>query len=217
MSTKKLRLLTDSVPKKQEALARIERESLIAERKKHQKTNKYYSDDAKVNTIKTYLALGGNVTLTAHACGITPRTVFLWKNTEWWKTIYNDLRKQEKLELSARAKNILDKSMEVLADRVSNGDYIYDSRKGELVRRPIPAKDAMKITSDLMERKAVLDKDTEEEVPKEAQGEGMLEHLAERFAALATKAMEKQHAKPVVEVTDVVYVKEVENATNENR
>ena len=217
VSKKKIRLLTDSVPKKEQALARIEKESLIAERKKHQKKLKYYSDDAKVNVIKTFLALGGNTTLTAHACGIAPRTVFLWKNTDWWKQIYNDLRKQEKLELSAKAKNILDKSMEVLADRVANGDYIYDSKKGELVRKPINAQVAIKITTDLMERKAILDKETEEEAPKEAQNAGMLEHLAERFAKLATQALEKQTAKPPIEVTDVIFVEEIKNAPNENR
>lgn len=214
MSTKKIRLLTDSAVKKEQAMARLEKEALMAERKKHQHKLKYYSDDAKVNVIKTYLALGGNTTLTAHACGITVRTLFLWKNTEWWKQIYNDLRKQEKLELSAKAKNIVEKSLEVLADRVANGDFIYDSKTGQLIRKGIPAKDALQIADKLLERKQILDDATAEDVPKEVQGTGMLEQLAERFATLATKALDK---KQTVEVTDVVFVKETDNATNENR
>lgn len=209
MARKLSRLLTDSLPKKEQALAKIERDALVAERKKHQRKYKMYSDEAKIETVKTYLALGGNLQLTSGATGITYTTLCSWKHSEWWKSLVSDIKKQEKLELSARTKRIVEKSMELLQDRLEQGDFYYDQKKGVLVRRPVTAQVIHRIAADMIDRKEMLDKSTEERVELKNNDEKLAD-LAKRFADLAEKALSKP--KPVVEVTDVVFVEEKTNA-----
>ncbi len=211
----KRRFLTDSEPKKQQALLLMEKEALIAERKKHQRAYKMRSDDTKIEVVKTYLALGGNLTLTANVTEISRDTLKVWKASNWWKTIVEELQKQEKLELSAKTKRILEKTMEVLADRVMNGDFIYDQKQGKLVRKPICAATAHKISVDLIDRTQLLDKATEEKDDETSTDLSRLADLAKRFELLANKQEQQLTQKPVVEVTDVVFVKEQENAAHE--
>lgn len=193
----------------------MEKEALIAERKKHQRAYKMRSDDTKIEVVKTYLALGGNLTLTASVTEISRDTLKVWKASNWWKTIVEELQKQEKLELSAKTKRILEKTMEVLADRVVNGDFIYDQKLGKLVRKPICANTAHKISMDLIDRTQLLEKVTEEKDDETSTDLSRLADLAKRFELLANKQEQQLAQKPVVEVTDIVFVKEQENAAHE--
>jgi len=197
-------LLTDSEYKKKQAIAAIDREVLIAERKKHQRKMTLRSDSTKIEVVKTYLALGGNATLTAAATKIPFDTIKTWKTTNWWNQLVNDMRKAEKLELSAKTKKILDKSLDLVMDRLDNGDFFYDQKSGQLVRKPIPARELNKIAVDMIDQKFILDKATEEQVELST-NEEKLAKLAERFAELAATALAR---KPAVEVTDVVFVEE---------
>lgn len=221
MASKKPRFLTDSLSKKQQALMLLEKEALIAERKKHQRAYKMRSDDTKVEVVKTYLALGGNLTMTATVTEISRDTLKVWKASSWWKNIVAEIQKQEKLELSAKTKRILEKTMEVLADRVMNGDYLYDHRKGTLIRKPISADTAHKISTDLIDRSEILNKVQEDEGDEKSTDIARLSDLAKRFELLANKQEQQLANKPAVEVTDVIYIneetQEVNDATNEKR
>jgi hypothetical protein len=166
------------------SLLRKKRLALVAQRK-HQ------SDETKIDTIKTFLALGGNLKLTSGATGIPYPTLKGWKATQWWNDVVTELRKAEKLELSVSTKTILNKSLALIEDRLNNGDFIYDQKKGKLIRKPLQAKDLHKIAVDMMDRKDKLDKATASDEVHESHDE-KLKSLAERFAALAIKAVEKQ-------------------------
>lgn len=205
---KKPVFLTDSASVKERSLKLIEKKALMAERKKHRQVRRLRSDETKIEVCKTYLALGGNATLTANVVGIPYETIKDWKTRDWWKTLISEIRKMEKVELSAKTKNIVDKTMALLADRLENGDFMYDQKKGCLIRKPINANELNKIATNMLDQKAVLDKATEEQV-QTSTNEEKLAKLAVRFAELAQKAMEAE--KKAVEVTDVIFVKE-ENA-----
>ena len=205
---KKTHLLTDNVAVHGQSLATLEKAVLVAERKKHQRQKVLRSDDTKIEVVKTFLALGGNLSLTAAATAIPYYTLKDWKATSWWKGLVTEIKQSEKLELSAKTKRILDKAMDVLADRVMNGDFIYDQKAGQLVRKPITAKDAHTISMDLIDRTALLDKTTEEGVDTKDRDLARLEALAEKFAKLANKI----DTRPTIEVTDVVFVEEKPNA-----
>lgn len=199
------RLLTDSNIKKQQAIDHVLKAELVLERKKHQKKQRMRSDHTKIEVVKTYLALGGNLSLTSGATNIPHRTLCSWKASDWWKNLVQELKKEEKLVLSAKTKDIMERTMELTVDRIENGDFIYDQKKGELIRKPLQAKDLHKITIDMMDRKEILDKATEEKVDLKSNDDKLVD-LAKRFADLAQMALDKP--KPTIEVTDVVYITE---------
>jgi hypothetical protein len=187
-----IRLLTDSVVKKEAALAA------------GKLPPKHYTDRQKIECVKTYLALGGNMTLVSKTLGIPYYTLKDWKASNWWKTLVSEYKKEEKLELSSRLTRIVGKAMEELEDRVNGGDFVLNQKTGEMVRKPIGAKDLASISNDFLDRKDILDKQTEERQDIMT-NEDKLAALAERFAKLAEKALEKSST---VNVTDVVFVKE---------
>jgi hypothetical protein len=211
---RKVRLITDSMIKNAAARAVVEATALKEELVKNRKKALFRSDSVKVEVIKTYIALGGNLTLTAGATNIPLRTLKAWKATNWWKSLFNELKKAEKLELSAKTKTIIERSMELLADRLEHGDPFYHPKTGEIIRKAVPAAQLHQIAKDMIDRKNILDKAFEEKIVSEPTG-NKLADLAERFAKLAEMSI--QNKKPTVEVTDVVFATEEKRlATNES-
>lgn len=206
---RKIRLLTDSPVKHSLAVQRMDeiilKEDLKKARKEHQKKRLLRSDSTKVEVVKTFLALGGNLQLTAGSCGIPHRTLQNWKATDWWKNLVSELKKADKLELSAKTKTIVERSMELLLDRIENGDAFFNQKTGEVQRKPVSAAALNQIAKDMMDRKLILDKAFEETIPETTKGD-KLAALAERFAKLAESTLEAK--RPIVEVTDVVFAEE---------
>lgn len=202
------RLLTDSEHVKQQRMR------LVEERKEHRRKVKWRSDEAKIEVAKAYLAFGGNATLTAHAMNVPLATLNVWKASNWWKELLVQLRKEERLELSAKTKKIAQMAMEVLEDRMVNGDYIYDQKLGQLVRKPVNMKDAAKVASDMLNRKEILDKSMEENT-NPVSNEDRLEAVARKFEQLVQQGL--AHKQKQINVTDVVYIQEEKkNAEDES-
>jgi hypothetical protein len=133
-------------------------------------------------------------------------TLKLWKSSEWWKEIEQELRIQEDLQLSQRLQKIVSKSLDVVEDRLDNGDFVYDQKSGKLKRRPVAMKDAHKVVMDMQERREVLvDRHIQNESISTDKIEKTLEGLAAEFARIAKKVTaDPKH----LEVTDVVFGEE---------
>lgn len=189
------------------------RKHLVRSRRKPMsyKNNKEYSDEQKIELIKMYL-LTGNLAFSAASLSIPEITARQWKNTNWWKETEHELRLQQDFEVNAHLSKIVEKSLEVVADRLQGGDYIYDSKIGKMVRRPVSAIQANKIVQDMLDRRDLLDKKTTTGASQEVAIDKFVQ-LAEKFAQLAQKTTEK----PPVEVTDVIYVEEKSDAVHDRR
>lgn len=158
---------------------------------------KHYSDSQKLEAVTTWLALG-NLRLTAAVLKIGEPTIRLWRSKDWWKELETELRLQEDLQLSNRLQKIITKSFDQVEDRLSNGDYIYDQKSGQLVRKPVSMKDAHKVAVDLVDKREFLINKMPQTITKDAIDDKLLK-LAEKFAQIA------QSMKAPVEVTDVVF------------
>lgn len=172
-------------------------------------TNLRWSDSQKIEAVTTFLMLG-NVTLTAATLRIPLITLQQWRRTAWWKELEADIRKQDNLVLSHSLKKIVDKSLAIVSDRLDNGDYIYDQKKGCLVRKPVPLKDAHKVVTDFVTQQQKLVTPEAHTIAEEGIKE-RLEKLAKSFEAFANKQTEKA---PVL-VTDVVFLNETQVQENE--
>lgn len=175
------------------------------------KTNKSWSDKQKVEAVQHYL-LVGNLALTARVMGIPEITIRQWKTTEWWKNVVEDLKLQENMQLSSKLKNLVEASLLQVSDRLENGDFMYDQKTGQMIRKPVNIRDAHKVATDLMEKRTMLEK-AAAPAQESVQDDNRLEQLAEKFASFVLKKTEQ--APVIVDVTDVV-VKE-DNALHDER
>lgn len=165
--------------------------------------NLRYSDAQKVEAVSSYLAVG-NLALTSRILGIPEITLRVWKTTDWWKTLVEELKMQERIELSARMKRLVEASHNIVAQRLESGDPVIIQKTGEIVYKPVSMKDANKVATDLIDRRKELEKMTTDTTVSEKDDDRKLEKLAEKFAEMATKSIEKQYNKKrTIEVQDV--------------
>lgn len=157
--------------------------------------HKSWSDSQKLEAVTTYLSLG-NLALTASVLKIPEPTLRTWRQKDWWHEIEGELRVQENLQLSSRLKRIIENTLAVTEDRIANGDFIYDNRSGQMVRKPVSMKDAHKVTMDMLDKREVLDN----KKPVNAS----MEQIDDKLAKLAQKFEEIAAGRKVIEVTDVI-------------
>lgn len=172
----------------------------------------HWSDQQKIEAVQTYLMLG-SINGVAKVLNIPQPTLQYWKGSEWWKEIQDQLKTQENILLGNRLKGIIEVSLEKVADRLENGDFVYNQKTGEIIRKPVVMKDALKAATDLMDRKQKLTQVEHFTVQQEGIME-KLEKLAKAFEATATKTNIEQ--TPVIEVTDVIFGKDI-NAVPKER
>jgi hypothetical protein len=150
--------------------------------------------------VQTYLLLGG-VRAASHALKIPEVTIRSWQRQEWWQEMVKDIKDMENLELSNRMKKIVDKSLDLVMDRLDKGDFIYDQKSGKMVRKPVALRDIHRVAVDMTDRKLKLQTNEAVQVHEE-NVVSKLEKLAQQFAQFA----DKQDTKAPVVVTDVIYV-----------
>lgn len=174
--------------------------------------HKWWGDAQKLETVQTYMMLG-SIRLTAAAMEIPERTIISWRNSAWWQEIVDELRLQDKLQLSQKLKKIVEKSLDITADRLNNGEFRIDNKTGEVVRVPVSLKDAHKVSLDMItKRDDILS--TEKVTITDAKIDDKLKTLADKFAEYATRSIENK-VKPTIEVTDVIFAEETPSAVYE--
>lgn len=172
-------------------------------------TNKQWSDTQKVEAIQSYLLLG-NLALTSRILGIPEITLRVWKTTDWWKDKVHEIKTQDRIVLSSRMKKIVDASLTVVEDRLVNGDFQFDQKTGQTVRKPVNLKDAHKVAVDLQDRQELMEKTEKPETSDEGIETRLLK-LAEKFADMATMKIEQQALeKRTIVVEDAKVVNEYE-------
>jgi hypothetical protein len=168
--------------------------------------NKHYSDRQKIEAVTTYLMLG-SLPLTAAALKMSEHTLIAWKRSEWWKDLVQEIKREENLVLSNKIKKIVDKSWDVVADRMEKGDFIYDQKTGKLKRKPVSMRDANKVAMDSVLLREKLNMNENFTVAAD-QIEDKLTKLAKAFGDLA------KGIKPEEPVEDIEYVEVVNSEEN---
>lgn len=176
------------------------------------KRKAHWSDSQKLEAIQTFLILG-SLKMTSAALSIPYKTLQIWKASEWWKTMIEEMRVQEDLQLSQRLKKIIAKSYDVLEDRLEHGDFVYDQKTGEMRRKPVSMKDTHRVAVDLVQqRQELVDRHLGEKTVTEDKIEKTLANLADQFAKIASQVNVN---KPSMEITEVIFGKETTDAKEE--
>ena len=72
----------------------------------------------------------------------------------------------------------------MVQDRLEYGDFVFNQKSGEVIRKPVSLRDATKTASDLMTRQAALHKEASESTTNTATASvaDQLKQLADEFA-----------------------------------
>lgn len=168
-------------------------------RRKKPGTPGHWSDTQKIELITTWLATG-NLALSAATHKIPEITARQWKAQPWWKQMVDEIRAAENLELDSKLAKIVQKTTDQLLDRVENGDFQYDQKTGQLVRKPISARDAAKVTTDMLDRRELLQGKKQEAQDSSKKMEDKLLKLAEELSRFARAKEVKELPGEVINV-----------------
>ncbi len=160
----------------------------------------WFSDKQKLEAVQMWL-ITGSMPATAAALNINVSTIEKWRYTDWWKELSDQIKAEGRVKLSGRLQKIVGRTLDQLEDRIENGDFILDSKTGQIVRKPLMARDLTRITTDFMASSQKLESVTKEEATVQAI-EDRLKLIAENFASFAKKVRK-------VEVEDLTHVEQL--------
>ena len=124
-------------------------------RKEHMASLTYTWSD-KTKAVQLYM-LNGNMRLVSELTEVPYDTLCNWKKQEWWATVVDELRAASKAKRGAKLSTIIDTSLELVQDRRENGDWVYNQKTGQMVRKPVGLKDVATLTNHLMDKQIQLE------------------------------------------------------------
>jgi len=113
-----------------------------------------YTDCDRREAAITYLVTG-NLRATAKQTGVNERTLADWVKSDWWDALLQTLHAEKGRELDSKLSQIIDRCLVEVGDRLMNGDCKI-GRDGNLVRVPIPAKDAAIIAAVMFDKRQII-------------------------------------------------------------
>lgn len=182
-------------------------------RRKHVK-NSTWPKEKKLQVVTQYLALG-NMKLVAATTGVDYGLIRQWKMQPWWKEFEREIRATENIALDSNLTKIVDKSLETVADRLENGDFIFDNKTGQIKRKPVNMKDAAKVSVDLLTKRELLRGNATN------RSESAVIPMADQLKALADAFARMSQGLPPAEIIDVETVEindgDIDDALYEER
>lgn len=139
--------------------------------------------EKRIECVSKYLVLG-NLSLVAQLTGVSIATLEVWKKQPWWADLTNEVKATRRVQQDSKLSQIVDRALDTIADRLENGEHVYDQKTGSIVRKPVALRDANNTANTLMQRQAILEKlSREDNSNKETKTiQEQLSFLASEFA-----------------------------------
>lgn len=169
--------------------------------RKINEASKSWGDQQKIEAVNTYVVLGGNAQQTAIALQIPQETLRRWTKTTWWKELYDEIKQEDNIVLSHKLQKIVARSLALVEDRLEKGDFFYDQKTGQVVRKEVSLRDAHEVMKSSFQMRESIEKPQAAEI-EEGSINDKLAALAKQFEQFAVA----QKEKPPVNVTDVMFL-----------
>lgn len=140
-----------------------------------------YDWDKRIEVVKCYI-ITGSLRRVSEATGVHLKTLTEWRDQEWWSDITAEIKKQREAKLDNKLSNIVEKALEVVEDRLNNGDLVLNNKTGELIRKPVPLREASKAANELLARQQQLQKNSEGVTIQQTTVKETLNMLANEFS-----------------------------------
>lgn len=168
-----------------------------------------YSDEVRESSVRLYLQ-ERNLAEVARLLGIPHPLMKDWSKQEWFLERLSDLEIEQATKLSNELRSVTTDSIEIVKDRLKNGDAFFDQKKGEWIQKPVTAREAAKIATGFIDATVKVERPIRER-QIQSDTKSSLDNIAKQFQEFAK--MMKSAQKPTVEVTDVVF--SLENTTKQ--
>ncbi len=173
-----------------------------------------WSTKQKFEAVAMYKLLG-NLVEVSNQTRIPVQTLRQWHIKDWWKDYELELAQGARSKLSTKLERVRDRAIAVVEDRLEHGDFVFDQKTGQIIRKPINANVAGKILTDTVDKSILIDKLNQEQ--KVAMS---IDKMSDRIATLYEtfgKLARKGSQKPLGDVIDVTPIGEDVDAVHDER
>ena len=157
----------------------------------------HWNPEKKAAAVTAYIALG-NSELVEAITKIPAGTIRAWRRMEWWKELEGVLREEEHSTLDSKLRKVVEKSLELVMDRLENGDFVFDQKTSQCIRRPVNLKDVHKVSTETIDRREILKKFSVKAINKPSL-ENHIKELAAQFEQF-TKSLRRPREVDVIDV-----------------
>lgn len=148
-----------------------------------------FSEEKRIDVIRTLIATG-NHRFAAEQHGIAYPTLMQWKQASWWPELYNQVKQEQRAELGSKLNALTNEALEIMKDRMENGEYILNNKTGELIRKPIGIRDANQAMNNLLTQANKIEELNSRSTTVDESVGDVLKQLAQEFAKFAKKKPE---------------------------
>jgi len=140
---------------------------------------RWWRANDRIRAATTY-ALVGNAAEVERITGIPSGTIRQWKTQDWWPQIIERIRLEADDELDVKFTKVVDKAIDLVVDRMDKGDFIYDPNRGQMVRKPISARDGTTVINSFLDKRQLLRQKKDARMEESTVNE-RLKRLADEF------------------------------------
>lgn len=148
-----------------------------------------WKESKRIEVVTTYLSVG-SVGEAARVTNVPLSTVKMWKASDWWKDLEKQIRADEEQQLDGKLSKVIDKALDNLADRIENGEYIYDQKTGQVKRTPAKLRDLNTAFNSLMDKRSLIRKQPTK-IIEQTSTAAQLQNLADSFAKFVNKKVDE--------------------------
>lgn len=175
----------------------------------------HWPEAKKVELVTTYLATG-SFRLACSMCKVPLATANQWKRTEWFKEMVASIQAEENTQLDAKLSKIVDKSLDVVMNRLEEGDFILDSKTGTIKRVPVKMRDAKQVMTDLFDKRQLIRKQPTK-ITEAQTVDKRLDMLAQRFEKFAGSGSTQKELPNTMDAEQYEIIEENQNSLHEER
>jgi hypothetical protein len=119
------------------------------------KKNTRYTDKQKLTALQAYSSTGSWI-IAAKESGIDYNYLKQLKFTQWWQDSLKEVQQEQDDILDSQLSELITDGVNVVKDRLKNGDWMWNSKENKFTRKPLKATDALKVASTLMDKRNVM-------------------------------------------------------------
>lgn len=155
----------------------------------------WWPESKKIEAVTAALSTG-SLPIAASIVKVPLETIRHWKKQPWWKELEQQIHDEDNQELDSKYTKIIRKTLDVVEDRIDNGNFQFDPKTGRVIRIPVNLRDTHRVMSDLVNQRRVIRKEPVEQVHQETVNDKLVK-LAETFAQMALGKEKDQGMKVV--------------------
>jgi len=147
----------------------------------------------------TLFACVGNLQRVSELTGIATKTLRGWTREQRFKDLLKEIRSENNEKIDAKFTEIIEKSADLILDRLEHGDYRWDTRSQQTVRVPVGAKDLSLVTAINIDKRQLIRGEPTSRTEQISEPD-RLDKLAKQFESIANKFKNAPKLTPVIDV-----------------